>query len=123
MTYFSGQHGQIYVKPESSNSSLMQVGSLKNWSLNMQLAVLDTTALGSTDRTLINGVRSYTGSASMLYYQEDSSNVRRIIQTSFFASSKTDPDAADFMCGALSFSSRLKPKLKFNNCFIDFVMN
>ena len=39
--------------------------------------------MGATDRTVINGVRSYTGSASLYYYQESSSNVRLLTQSTF----------------------------------------
>ena len=66
--YFSGQHGQIYIKANDGQAadgtntpSLQQVGSLRDWQLSMQMSVLDTTTLGKTDRTLLHGVRSYNG--------------------------------------------------------------
>ena len=73
--FYSGQHGQLYIKSADSGS-LAKVGNLKNWSINFAMNVLDTTCLEDTDRTLLNGVRSFSGQSSLLYYQENNSNVR-----------------------------------------------
>ena len=75
MSYFSGQHGQLYIKPANSGS-LTEVGRLQNWSVNFQQNVLDTTCLQDVDKTILNGVRSFTGQATMLYYKENNSNVK-----------------------------------------------
>ena len=46
---------------------------------------------------MIHGIRSYTGSATMLYYQEATSNVRRIISPSFWGkNTRTDYTLANF---------------------------
>lgn len=97
--YFSGQHGQIFIDADNSGSPTTKVASLRNWQLSMALNVLDSTTMQSTDRTLVHGVRSYTGSASMLYYNDNgTNNVSSIIQNSFFAakSSNTDPTSSTF---------------------------
>ena len=73
--FYSGQHGELYIKSADSGS-LAKVGSLKNWSVNFSMNVLDTTCLQDTDRTILPGVRSFTGQTSLLYYQESNSNVR-----------------------------------------------
>ena len=73
--FYSGQHGQLYIKSADSGS-LAKVGSLKNWSVNFAMSVLDTTCLQDTDRTIMSGVRSFSGQTSLLYYRENNSNVR-----------------------------------------------
>ena len=75
MSYFSGQHGQLYIKPADSGT-LTEVGRLQNWSINFQQNVLDTTCMQDKDKTILPGVRSFTGQASMLYYKENNSNVK-----------------------------------------------
>ena len=74
--YFSGQHGVM--KIATAAGSLATVGRLKNWSYTSQQQTLDTTALQDTDKTIIAGVRSATGQASLLYYSEATSNVAKV---------------------------------------------
>ena len=73
--YFSGQHGRLQIQGVS-DSSWPEVGRLKNWSYTTQQQTLDTTALSDIDKTIINGVRSTTGQASLFYYEENNSNVK-----------------------------------------------
>jgi hypothetical protein len=74
--YFSGQHGVM--KIATGGGSFATVGRLKNWSYTSQQQTLDTTALQDTDKTIIAGVRSATGQASLLYYAEATSNVELV---------------------------------------------
>ena len=74
--YFSGQHGVMEIS--SASGTPVKVGRLKNWSYSTQQQTLDTTSLQDTDATLVNGVRSASGQASLLYYSEAVSNVRRV---------------------------------------------
>ena len=73
--FYSGQHGQLLIKSADSGN-LAKVGSLRNWSVNFAMNVLETTCLEDTDRTLMSGVRTYSGQSSLLYYRENNSNVR-----------------------------------------------
>ena len=75
MAYMSGQHGKLFAKPLGSGTST-EVARLTNWSLTLQQSVLDTTTLQDTDRTIINGIRSFSGQATMFYYNENNSNVK-----------------------------------------------
>ena len=72
--YFSGQHGRLEIA--TVGESLQSVGRLKNWSYSTQQQTLDTTCLADVDKTIINGVRSTTGQASLLYYEESLSNAK-----------------------------------------------
>ena len=84
MAYMSGQHGRLYTKKLGDSGDLQEIGRLTNWSMTLQQSVLDTTTLQDTDRTIINGVRSYSGQATMFYYNEasssDTSNVGYLTQ-------------------------------------------
>ena len=42
-----------------------------NWSLTGALEVLETTTLGDDQRTYVPGVQEFSGSASLLYYNDD----------------------------------------------------
>lgn len=42
-----------------------------NWSLTGSLEVLETTTLGDNQRTYVPGVQEFSGSASLLYYNDD----------------------------------------------------
>jgi hypothetical protein len=74
--YFSGQHGVMRIA--TAGGGLATVGRLKNWSYTSQQQTLDTTSLQDTDKTIIPGVRSASGQASLLYYSEATSNVARV---------------------------------------------
>ena len=85
MSYLSGQHGQLWHKAAAENGDPSQIGALRSWSLSSQMNVLDTTTMDKTDRTLIHGVRSFSGSATLLYYPQNNvvSNLNRLINNSF----------------------------------------
>ena len=117
MSYYSGQHGQLFIKKasQSNDSNLVKIGSLRNWSLNATMAVLDTTTLQATDRTLINGVRSFTGSASLLYYKDsNTSNLKNLIQNTFKSTSKNETSFAD-----QDFGVNTKPEPSFLRLRLD----
>jgi hypothetical protein len=76
--FFSGQHGYLQLGDGDLTTEGPSIGRLKNWSYTTQQSPLDTTCLTSTDKTIIQGVRSTTGQASLLYYEEAGSNVQRV---------------------------------------------
>ena len=43
------------------------IGKVRNWSLNVSREALDTTCLSTTDREYVPGLRSTSGSCSVLY--------------------------------------------------------
>ena len=94
--FYSGQHGQLYIKP-SASGTMTKVGNLKDWSITFQMPVLETTCLEDTDRTIIHGVRSFNGSSSLLYYQENNSNVRLLTSQFIYGKqSQTDYTSKNF---------------------------
>jgi hypothetical protein len=67
MAFYSGSNGQLLIDGK-------QAGRVSSWSFSSDLAVLDTTSLEDTDRTVTPGVRSTTGSCTLFYYAEDPTN-------------------------------------------------
>ena len=61
--FYSGKEGELLIQGT-------KVAKGRSWSFSMNQAVLETVSLEDTDRTIIHGTRSYTGSASVYYYQE-----------------------------------------------------
>lgn len=72
--YFSGQNGRLEISEPTG--SYTEVGRIRDWSYTSQQQSIDTTCLKDTDKTIINGVRSITGQASLLYYEETVSNIQ-----------------------------------------------
>ena len=67
MGFYSGKDGQLYLDGSSTAAA-----KVESWSLSATQATLDTTSLGDTDRTLIAGMRSSSGSCSIAYYSDAS---------------------------------------------------
>tara|TARA_R100001086_G_C11628266_1_gene200841 strand:+ start:13 stop:471 length:459 start_codon:yes stop_codon:yes gene_type:complete len=104
--FYSGKEGQMFINGE-------QVAKVRSWSFTMNQSVLETVSLEDTDRTIINGTRSYTGSASVYYYQETagggagqlSTLINNIIKPAVPA---TTGDAVVDEASPVSFSFRIK---------------
>ncbi len=62
--FYSGKEGELIIDGEKA-------ARVRSWSFSMNQAVLETVSLEDTDRNIIHGLRSYTGSASIYYYQEN----------------------------------------------------
>lgn len=62
--FYSGSNGELHIDGKKA-------GRVANWSITSNLALLDTTSLKDTDRTVTPGVRSTTGNCVLYYYAED----------------------------------------------------
>ena len=62
MAFYSGKDGQLFIDGDKA-------AKVQSWSFSSSQAVLETTSLEDTDRTVIAGIRSYSGSARLFYYQ------------------------------------------------------
>ena len=60
--FYSGQDGKLIVND-------VTIAKVRSWSFTANQAVLETSSLSDTDRTLIPGMRSVTGSCSIYYYR------------------------------------------------------
>ena len=113
--FYSGKEGQLFIDGT-------QVAKVRSWSFSFNQAVLETVSLEDTDRTIIHGTRSYTGSASVYYYQgvagggagQLSTLINNIIKTGSSAG-----DGANAESTAMTFKLRIKDG-STNGRFIDF---
>ena len=60
--FYSGQDGQLFI---NDNVAV----KIRSWSFTANQSVLETVTLEDRDRSIIPGIRSITGSASVYYYQ------------------------------------------------------
>ena len=91
------------------------VGKVRNWSFSQSQAVLETTALGDTDRTLVDGVRSLSGSCSLYYYAADDNSswgaddiLRRIMKPYYPRVGNVDPNNPDVGPGAQDLGETIR---------------
>ena len=66
MGFYSGRDGELHIGSTTLNAT--KAAKVQSWSFSSSMAVLETTSLGDTDRTLKAGVRSYSGSCRLFYY-------------------------------------------------------
>ena len=113
--FYSGQDGELLV-----NGS--KAAKVRSWSFSFNQAVLETVSLEDTDRTIIPGTRSYTGSASIYYYQDSAGSGSGQLSTIISNIVKTGGSAGDGV-NAESTAITLKLKVKdgsANGRFIEF---
>ncbi len=69
MAFYSGQDGKLYI-----DGSASEAAKVVSWSFSASQSTLDTTSLSDTDRTLIEGIRSISGSCQIYYHSDASSS-------------------------------------------------
>ena len=69
--FYSGQDGKMFVERENvSIQAADELAKVRSWSFTVNTSVLETVSLGDFDRTIIPGITSITGSASIYYYAQ-----------------------------------------------------
>ena len=69
--FYSGQDGTLFIDNEGSGIGTGdEAAKIRSWSFTVNTSVLETVSLGDFDRTIIPGITSITGSASIYYYAE-----------------------------------------------------
>ena len=103
--FYSGKEGQLFIDGT-------QVAKVRSWSFSMNQAVLETVSLEDTDRTIIHGTRSYTGSASIYYYQAAvgvaSGQLSTLINNIIKTGNTSGGDGVNAESSAMLFSLRIK---------------
>ena len=102
--FYSGKEGELLIDGT-------KVAKVRSFSFSFNQAVLESVSLEDTDRTIIHGTRSYTGSASVYYYQDVagggagqlSTLINNIIKTGSGAG-----DGANAESTAMTFKLRIK---------------
>ena len=113
--FYSGKEGELAIDGT-------KVAKVRSWSFSMNQAVLETVSLEDTDRTIIHGTRSYTGSASIYYYQaavgvasgQLSTLINNIIKTGSGAGDGSNAEST-----AMTFKLRIRDG-STNGRFIEF---
>jgi hypothetical protein len=76
MTYYSGKDGTLTYNGSS-------VAKVSNWSFSSSVDTLETTAISDSDRSYVPGLRQYSGSATIFYYDDAPKTLlERIVSTS-----------------------------------------
>ena len=83
MKYYTGRDGKM-LGPRGN--ATVEYGKVTNWSLQADLETLETTSLGDLQRSYTPGVQSFSGSATLLYYNDNVNNdasalLRQVINT------------------------------------------
>ena len=103
--FYSGKEGELLIDGT-------KVAKVRSWSFSMNQAVLETVSLEDTDRTIIHGTRSYTGSASVYYYQDVAGGGAGQLSTLISNIIKTGSSAGD---GANAESTAMTLKLRIKD--------
>ena len=105
--FYSGKDGALYIGDATTRAAKVQ-----SWSFSSNQAVLETTSMGDTDRTIVDGVRSYSGSARLFYYTTSGdSNVSTILTQAIKRSNASGGTTTDPADGGQTRSSTIKLKL------------
>tara|TARA_B100001029_G_scaffold165748_1_gene157622 strand:- start:768 stop:1202 length:435 start_codon:yes stop_codon:yes gene_type:complete len=86
VAFYSGKDGQLLIDGTKA-------AKVQSWSFSSSQAVLETTSLEDTDRTIVQGIRSYSGSARLFYYQASAGSggdVTTLINKCIKAAGSTD---------------------------------
>ena len=103
--FYSVKEGQLRIDGT-------KVAKVRSFSFTFNQAVLETVSLEDTDRTIIHGTRSYTGSASVYYYQDVAGGGAGQLTTLINNIIKTGSSAGD---GANAESTAMTFKLKIKD--------
>ena len=114
--FYSGKEGQLFIGGDP-------VAKVRSWSFTFNQAILETVSLEDTDRTIIPGIRSYTGNASIYYYQDNagggsgalSTLINGMIKTAISAGDGTNAESSK----NLTFKLNIKDGSQFGR-FIEF---
>jgi len=77
MSYFSGRNGKLSIK-DADASSYREIGRMRDWTVSATTDTVDTTCLMDLDKTILPGLRSYSGTATLLYYNTGTNSVTDI---------------------------------------------
>jgi hypothetical protein len=92
MTYYSGKDGTL-----TYSGSL--VAKVSNWSFSASVDTLETTAISDTDRSYVPGLRQYSGSATVFYYEDSSGTAPKALLEKIVSTSAVSESAVAIKLG------------------------
>jgi hypothetical protein len=79
---YTGRDGRLVLRTTTAGTTVdTDLAKVQNWSLSAELELLETTTLGDVARSYVPGVKSYSGSCSLLYYQDGAASPRNDAST------------------------------------------
>jgi len=114
--FYSGKEGELLIDGT-------KVAKVRSWSFTFNQAILETVSLEDTDRTIIPGIRSYTGNASIYYYQNTAGGGSGRLTTLINSQMKVGSSAGDGTNAESSSNLVFKLRIKdgsSNGRFIQF---
>jgi len=85
MPFYTGRTGKLKLAGS-------EVAKVRNWTLDTSVNMLDTTALGDTANTYTPGLFSATGSATLSYYNGETTDVTNLLEKIAKTGAITDSD-------------------------------
>ncbi len=85
MPFYTGRTGKLRLGGS-------EVSKVKNWTLDTSVNMLDTTSLGDVANTFTPGLFSATGSASLSYYNGDTTDTTNLLERITKTGAITDAD-------------------------------
>jgi hypothetical protein len=85
MPFYTGRNGRLRL----ANNAVSKV---RDWTLDTSVTMLDTTTLGDTASNFTPGLSSATGSATVMYFNGDTTDVTDLLQRITKTGAVTDND-------------------------------
>ena len=110
---YSGIDGRLLVNG-------LNVGKVRNWTINGNVDTLETTSLADFARDYSAGLQSYSGSATLFYYQNDSGVIEgSALFDDVFRTTRTPEDTKTEL--SLRFANGNKVRQVTFNCILNQV--
>lgn len=75
MSFYTGRTGRLQYRANGvSDGALTNVAKIRNWSIETTVELLSTNTIDTKANTFTPGVMGATGSATLMYYKEGSTN-------------------------------------------------
>ncbi len=103
---YSGRDGQLLI------DGTTQI-KVTNWSIQADAEMLETTTLGDSQRSYTPGVQGFTGSATLLYYKDDTGRndaatlLKKVIKTAGISNTDTVDLRLRFVDGTITNDIRM----------------
>jgi hypothetical protein len=103
---YSGRDGQLLI------DGTTQI-KVTNWSVQADAEMLETTTLGDSQRSYTPGVQGFSGSATLLYYKDDTGRndaatlLKKVIKTTGVSSTDTVDLRLRFVDGTITNDIRM----------------
>lgn len=85
MPFYTGRNGKLRLSGGA-------ISKVRDWTLDTSVTMLDTTTLGDTASTFTPGLSSATGSATLMYFNGETTDVTNLLEKITKTGAITDSD-------------------------------